>query len=292
MKKIIIFFLEIFNFFVFQIDAQEQPAYFSFSESYNRIIDYKKGVDLEQIQDFSNIKNRKKVKRIVITVNNSEGQQQFEFYFMNGFVITEISYVHDLNKSINEYDECNRLTKEAEDFTYKYISNNCRECYYLGNKRCIEEVFEDRSILKIIKKKFTIALDTNEVIEDGRSEEEFFYDQNNNLVHYIENNWNFKGIKSKFSKDVRFYYDDNNKIQKIVSGYIVSELESDIRTITDIFYNSLNLIEKIVVKDIVSDFKYSIEFSDYDIYGNWHKSQTIRDNQITETVIREIYYMQ
>lgn len=91
-----------------------------------------------------------------------------------------------------------------------------RECYYLGNKRCIEEVFEDRSILKIIKKKFTIALDTNEVIEDGRSEEEFFYDQNNNLVHYIENNWNFKGIKSKFSKDVRFYYYViNNMIRKM-----------------------------------------------------------------------------
>ena len=83
MKKFIIISFGIFNFFVFQINAQQQPAYFSFSESYNRVIDYKKGVDLEQIQDFSNIKNRKKVKRIVITTNDSEGQQRFDFYFMN-----------------------------------------------------------------------------------------------------------------------------------------------------------------------------------------------------------------
>lgn len=292
MKKIMIIFLGIFNFFLFKINAQQVPAYFSFPGPYNWVRDYRKGINLERIQDSRNIKNREQVKRIVVTTNDSERQKWFELQFMNGFVITEISHVYELNKLINEYDECNRLTKQDEDITYKYISNNCRECYYLGNKRCIEEVFEDESTLRIITKNFTISLKTNEVKEAGKSEEEFFYDKNDNLVHYIENNWYSKGIKDNFTKDVRFYYDDNNKIQKIVSGYMLSDLEHDIRTVTEVFYNSLNLIEKITIKDIASDYKYSIEFSDYDAYGNWHKSQTIRNNQIAETVTREIYYIQ
>lgn len=261
------------------------PKYFSYPQ-YNQVYDYKNDINLERIDNYENISNKHLVERISITVIKNDEHQFFESYFENGLVYKEISHIHDLNIQEKKYDDKNRLIKSSNDFEWKYNSAYSREYYYKGMLKTREEVFENDFLTKITRNNFTISLKTGETVPWGKNEEEFYYNSNNHLIRYIENSWNAKGEKSKFSKKLFFYYDANEKLEKIITAYT----NDDIRNIVIIFYDEEGLMKKISVSDGNSNLQYEVEFFDYDNYKNWHKSQTTFPSGNKEVIIREIFY--
>ena len=261
------------------------PKYFLYP-NYNTVFDYRNGINLEQIAHYENIVNKQLVKRVVITIIDDDKHEYFEGFYENGLLKKEVSHAHDLNISERMYDDKSRLIKSSNDFEWKYNSAYSREYYYKGMLKTREEVFENDFLTKITRNNFTISLKTGETVPWGKNEEEFYYNSNNHLIRYIENSWNAKGEKSKFSKKLFFYYDANEKLEKIITAYT----NDDIRNIVIIFYDEEGLMKKISVSDGNSNLQYEVEFFDYDKYENWHKSKTSYKNGSEKICLREIFY--
>ncbi len=275
------------SFFERGMQYAQNLSYFSFSDSYNQVYDYRNGFNLEKIQDFRNLNNIDKIKRVIITSIDMESHQWYELLYNNGLLTSENSHDNELKRLEFEYDNSRRLVKEGDNFIYKYISDSIRECYSADKKVSVENISENKSSIKISRKKYTVSLKSNDMIEDGIVEEEFLYDTNNSLISYSEERWYSNGKKSQKTKNVQFYYNKNNKLEKIISGY-----NTEIMSISNVFYNSYNLMDSIIVNDLVSNFEYKIIFSEYDKYGNWHRSEMLDGKEVVETVIREIFYLQ
>ena len=286
MKKLFLLLALFINIVPFTLYAQS-PKYFSF-DGYNQVFDYRNDINLERIDTYRNINNKEYIERVVVTVINENEHQFYEYKYENGLLKTDISHVHDLSVDEYLYDEEKRLIKIGRNFEYKYISDVCREYYLKGKLQSREKVFEDDTLTKITRDNYSISLKTGEIVSAGKNEEEFFYDVNNNLLYFIGNRWNQKGTKSNFTKKVYFYYDEKNKLNKIVSGYN----EDDIREIKLVNYDEYGHMSKLNVYDGNEKLQYEVNFSDYDNFENWHKSQTFYNDGTSETVIREFFYAQ
>lgn len=280
--------LFVFNLFICCFSIYSQSSnYFKFTD-YNHVFDYRNEINYERIESYENLKNKLNINKVITTVNSDREKKVYENYYENGLLTKYVSYVHGLHEVELKYDGKIRLEKYGEDSEYKYISDFCREVFYQNHIKFREDVAENETLLKITRNKFSLLYKSGETISDGKIEEDFIYDSNNNLIQYVGSSWNQKGIKSNFTKNLKLFYDKNGKLERIVSGYN----ENDIRKITEVSYDENWLMTKIIAKDGNCDYMYDVTFSDYDNYGNWHKSIIYYMDGDSEIVIRDISYVE
>lgn len=282
MKKIIYIVLNLFLFLGF-VFPESYPI-FSSSLSYNQVHDYRTGINVEKLDDYENLHNKNKVKKLVVNVIRDDRQDYFEKHYNNGFLVRDISHVHEYSDDILKYDEKGYLLKKGDNFSYNYLSDTERDYFYCGKKRKNEKIFCENKTVTIKTQNFTTLLSTGEIIKDGYVIEKFYYNDEN-LICYEGENWNWKGVKSEFVKNLNFYYDEKNRLIKITSGY-----KDDIRTITFISYDGNENIDELKVFGQNNELYYSVKFYNYDKYGNWKKQENLVNGEVTKTVIREIFY--
>ena len=283
MKKSIYIVLNLFLLIKFIFS--ESCPFFSYSLSYNQVHDYNTGINVERLDDYENLYNKNKVKKMVINVIRDDCQDYFEKHYNNGILVRDITHVHEYSDDILRYNEKGYLLKYGDNFTYNYISDSKRECFFRREKISEQEIFNDIDYLKITKQNFSKREDTEELVKSARSMEEYFY-EGGRLVRYEERNWFKKDMLYNFIKKIFLYYDDNNRLVKIVSGYN----EDDIRDIFYIFYDEDGNILEIEDK-IGEESCYTVKFLQYDKYGNWHRQEIFRKGKRDEITVRDIFYI-
>lgn len=284
MKKRLILIFTCF-LMCYSLSAQDR-SYFSTSYS-GQVPDYRTDINLEFIDSYNNFYSLNDISRTVINVIKPEETYYFERFFDNGFITKCISHVHERTTDIYEYDDKNRKLKVG-DFSWKYISNNEREEYYQGVKEYNEQTESGKNCFKVTRNELTKNNEDNTFIPSGRKKVlEYFFNDDGNLIEYVEGRWYRKDVKSEYVKKVDFEYDENQKLIKIISGYE----GGDIRFITTIEYDEDGNMSELVRKNIRENTSETVRFSRYDFYGNWHNSMTYDNTgELKETVVREIFY--
>lgn len=268
------------------LTAQER-SYFTCTDT-GQVRDYRTGLNLELIDTYDNFVSLDKVNKAVINIIRQDGTYYFEQYYNEGILRKEISHVNERSVDELEYDDKNRLIKYGNDFTYKYLSDNEREEYYLGEKKYHEQIESSNNYLKITRNSLTKHIEDNTFVKSGKKYiSEYYFNENGKLIEYVEERWYRKGVRSEFVKKVVFEYNAEQKLVKIISGYE----GGDIRFITNIEYDEKGNMSEMVRKNVIANTKERVKFYGYDFFGNWHKSLTY-DNagELKETVVREIVY--
>lgn len=270
---------------LFPLSAQNL-SYFTTSDT-RQVHDYRTDINLEFIDSYYNFYSLNNISRTVTNVIKTDETHYFESYYDKGLIIKEISHVHERSVDELKYDNQNRLLKNGYNFTYKYTSEKSRERYFRDQIQFEEIIESEKNYFKVTRNNFTIRFSDNLTVPDGKDILEFFYNENENLIEYKEENWNRKGIKDEYVKKVDFEYDENQKLIKIISGYE----GGDIRFITTIEYDEDGNMSELVRKNIRENTSETVRFSRYDFYGNWHNSMTYDNTgELKETVVREIFY--
>ncbi|MBO5143737.1 MAG: hypothetical protein J6J11_00985 [Treponema sp.] len=293
MKKIILFYILFINL-ITNISAGENIKEkelnpFSFSPTGN-IIDYKDGNNIELIEDWRNFKDKKKLKKVIITIDKeNDSSSYYEQYYKNGLMYDEKSRVHDYSERNIIYDSNGnilQIIKPTLTFYYEYETENKRKYYYDNKLRTIESYDVEDNVLTLEEISYTYKINGDEnPIYYGKEIEKYFY-EDNHLVLYKSNKWNRYNTLSKFERHCKFYYNEKGLLIKTELGYESGK----IRTVTNLKYDEDDNLIELYTEDVEDSIVKLIEFSNYDLFGNWRKQKCYYKGELKETIIREIFY--
>ena len=288
MKKMFILF---FAFFVIQNQAFSiDNNFFRYGfGGYSSAIDVENGNDLNHIESYYNFKNKDLLTYCDIYVTGKDHNSFFHIEYINGLESKEHSKVYEERETLSLYDENLNLLSNSENQYFVYVSESQRK--YINSEKLqeIQEIETSNDYIKIKYTEFSSKLGDKEVFNNGYIIDEYFY-QEDKLVHFEKNRWNKKNVHSEFVETLDFFYDEENRLIKTVQGYG----PKDIRYIRNMLYDEENRIKciNITYYEQQKEQNESVEFSAYDINGNWKECKIYKNAELIEQITREINYVE
>lgn len=260
MKRYLITFLLLF--FAMSVGFSEANLF--------SLIDLNDFINIEKLESFSDSyffqdfeKNSKKsICKVCVKIKRPDKKETHICYYNSkGLLEKEESRVYEDYDYVYKYDENDRLLS-CGNFTFKYLDDFQRERYCRG-------VLQYKEIVDFQKEKIIITVISyskrdadNAIIESGKRVYEYNF-ENGYLDNICCTSFNIKGIEKK-KKNYLFLTYENEKI-KISKEYYGEELRCE----QSFEYKDNKLIKRTVTYPTDSVANYTVEYSDFDRYGNF-----------------------
>ena len=274
MKRIVLLIMVLVV--IYSHAVTEDYSYFKYYG--NGTIDYNTGRYLNFTCALYNFDACDKIKHTITFVDDKYGQSCYENIYDKGILVKSLRRVHESYITDLIYNRDGFLESYGEDWKFVYQSENIRELYYKG-KFNYRETISDYGDYKIVNVERLKS--GTEILVLEKSIEYFYTD--GMLMSYI--------LKTYFPTDVIVHKIDfsykNGLLIKAVEKY-----GDDIRLITDIEYDSNGQMCMVSDENVVRPEESTVTyFSEYDSFGNWHKSKRYRKANLIKEVSRRIEYL-
>ena len=224
--------------------------------------------------------NTENIKYCKLIWSDSKRMNEY-FYDINSNLIKEISYIHDTNTLIYEYDQFGKILKETDKNNYiEFIYTNNAERYIFYN-----DIINAKQIINKKDNYFKIEEYKNNITT-------------NDIFEYEDNAYLKKESIIKIENDKTDIVVYEYTITKKIQYYYHYEITYDKDKIVDVkYYDKNEKIKKQIKVDyadsnqIVVDYgNEQIILTDFDEHGNWQKRYRIA-NGIKEVLnTRELEY--
>lgn len=233
-------------------------------KSLSDFVDVFTGNDLPVYESYMNILNRQNIKQQKVFLVRDNRKEYFERnYSREGFLVSEISHVHDKNQYFYVYDDNNNIIK-CGDFTYKYLDSATREVYFRNELQKKESfiVSNDKVNITVIYYSFTTS--DNSLFESSKR----FYEyqlQGKKIKKFTSENYNRLGKLSFNPREIIFEYNEQGNILQIIDSYG----SDDIRSVRNFLYKDDQLVEIRIENFTKGNPNSIITFSEFDKNGNY-----------------------
>jgi len=269
-------------------------ATFLFAENYNYFyfnrnsfdVDYFTGNSFYNLDSFYILKNCEKIKKVDVHVKEPFESYNVELtYNKEGFIISNISDLHDGHSWSYEYNKNGYFVRCNDTISYKYLSENKREQLLNGKFQYRETIERSGQDLTVYTEQINPRTNAIHI-----SEKSIYKYADEKTPRHFENISYDRWDKIDYIFAYDFEYNSEKQLDKItIKGN--DQKKEKIRNVIVLEYDANGNIYKITNNNLLHSDETTITILlNYDEYGNWRHLKSYRNGKLHEETIRKITY--